>query len=73
MTVASDPRYGKYLAATALFRGRMTLREVDDQTLNEMNRNKAYFVEWLPNNLKSSLCSIPPRGGVARSATLIAN
>merc|ERR1712094_101586 len=26
------------------------------------NKNSSYFVEWIPNNIKSSICDIPPKG-----------
>ena len=27
-----------------------------------MNKNSSYFVEWIPNNVKASVCDIPPKG-----------
>jgi hypothetical protein len=59
MMCAADPRHGRYLTATALFRGRMSTKEVDEQMLNVQNKNSSYFVEWIPNNIKSSVCDIP--------------
>ena len=33
-------------------------QEVDEQMLNVQNKNSSYFVEWIPNNVKSSVgCS----------------
>ena len=55
---AADPRHGRYLTASALFRGRMSTKEVDEQMLNVQNKNSSYFVEWIPNNVKSSVSSI---------------
>ena len=49
-----------YLVA-AIFRGRMSMKEVDEQMLNIQNKNSAYFVEWIPNNVKTAVCDIPPR------------
>merc|ERR1719296_533360 len=62
MMCAADPRHGRYLIAAALFRGRMSTKEVDEQMLNVQNKNSSYFVEWIPNNIKSSVCDIPPKG-----------
>ena len=62
MMCASDPRHGRYLTAAALFRGRMSTKEVDEQMLNVQNKNSSYFVEWIPNNIKSGVCDIPPKG-----------
>merc|ERR1711918_204765 len=37
MMAAADPRHGRYLTACALFRGRMSTKEVDEQMLNVQN------------------------------------
>jgi tubulin beta len=39
---------------------------------NIQARNTSYFVEWIPNNVKSSICDIPPRG-LKMAATFIGN
>lgn len=62
MMCAADSRHGRYLTFSALFRGRMSTKEVDEQMLNISNKNSSYFVEWIPNNIKSSICDIPPKG-----------
>lgn len=59
---AVDPRMGKYFTAACLFRGLISTKEVDEQMLNTQTKNKKYFKEWIPNNLKSSICDIPPKG-----------
>jgi len=148
MMCAADPRHGRYLTASALFRGRMSTKEargpahlprewamhtpggtyrivvsmlvrrgvcrcvcrcmrcerrglvsgyashaghgarcqqrgaeragaleraqVDEQMLNVQNKNSSYFVEWIPNNVKSSVCDIPPKG-LKMAATFVGN
>jgi len=62
MMCAADPRHGRYLTAASLFRGRMSAKEVDEQMLNVQNKNSSYFVEWIPNNIKTGICDIPPKG-----------
>jgi tubulin beta len=62
MMCAADPRHGRYLTASVLFRGKMSTKEVEDQLYNTQSKNHAYFVEWIPNNIKSSVCDIPPKG-----------
>merc|ERR1711959_27016 len=62
MMCAADLRHGRYLTAASLFRGRMSTKEVDEQMLNVQNKNSSYFVEWIPNNIKASVCDIPPKG-----------
>jgi len=69
---ASDPRHGKYLTAAALFRGRIATKDVEDQMSQVTTKNQNYFVEWIPNNIKSSVCDIPPTG-LKMSATFIGN
>jgi len=40
--------------------------------LNVQNKNSSYFVEWIPNNVKTAVCDIPPRG-LKMAATFIGN
>ena len=62
MMCAADPRHGRYLTASCMFRGRMSTKEVDEQMMNVQSKNSSYFVEWIPNNIKASVCDIPPKG-----------
>ncbi|VAI55882.1 unnamed protein product [Triticum turgidum subsp. durum] len=50
----------------------MSTKEVDEQMLNVQNKNSSYFVEWIPNNVKSSVCDIPPTG-LSMSSTFVGN
>ena len=34
------------------------MKEVDEQMLAVQNKNSAYFVEWIPNNVKVRLLAI---------------
>merc|ERR1712136_434384 len=72
MMAACDPRHGRYLTVAAVFRGHMSMKEVDEQMMNVQNKNSNYFVEWIPNNVKTAVCDIPPRG-LKMSATFIGN
>ncbi|CAH0406219.1 unnamed protein product [Chilo suppressalis] len=72
MMAACDPRRGRYLTVAAVFRGRMSMKEVDEQMLNIQKKNKDFFVEWIPSNVKTAVCDIPPRG-LKMSATFIGN
>uniref|UniRef100_A0A2K5F4K0 Tubulin/FtsZ 2-layer sandwich domain-containing protein n=1 Tax=Aotus nancymaae TaxID=37293 RepID=A0A2K5F4K0_AOTNA len=75
MMAACDPRHGRYLTVAAVFRGRMSMKEVDEQMLNVQNKNSSYFVEWIPNNVlrsclpqgqpDSTVSQWGPDGGVA--------
>lgn len=70
MMTACDPREGQYLTAAAIFRGRVSMKEVDEQMLNVQNKNSSYFIEWIPSNTMVTVCDIPPRG-LKMSATFI--
>ncbi|ERL89940.1 hypothetical protein D910_07299 [Dendroctonus ponderosae] len=72
MMAACDPRHGRYLTVAAVFRGRMSMKEVDEQMLAIQNKNSSYFVEWIPNNVKTAVCDIPPVG-LKMSSTFIGN
>lgn len=72
MMCACDPHTGKYLTASAVFRGKLSTKEVDEQMANMQNKNTDHFVSWIPNNIKSSVCDIPPKA-VNLSTTFIGN
>ncbi|KAL7640206.1 UNVERIFIED_CONTAM: hypothetical protein RMT77_009620 [Armadillidium vulgare] len=72
MMADCDPRNGRYLTVATIFRGRMSMKEVDEQMLAVQNKNSSYFVEWIPNNVKTAVCDIPPRG-MKMSSTFIGN
>ena len=72
MMAACDPRHGRYLTVAAVFRGRMSMKEVDEQMLSVQSKNSSYFVEWIPNNVKTAVCDIPPRG-MKMASTFIGN
>jgi len=72
MMAACDPRHGRYLTASAMFRGKVSTKEVDDQMLQIKNKNSNMFVEWIPHNIKSSVCDIPPKGQ-KMSVTFVGN
>jgi tubulin beta len=72
MMCVRDPKHGRYLTASTLFRGKMSTKEVDEQVMNVQNKNSSYFVEWIPNNVKSSVYDIPPKG-LPMASTFIRN
>ncbi|XP_034934664.1 tubulin beta chain-like [Chelonus insularis] len=69
---ACDPKRGKYLTVAAIFRGKMSMKEVEEQMLNMQNKNCEHFVEWIPSNVKTAVCDIPPKG-LKMSSTFIGN
>ena len=48
------------------------MKDVDEEMLAVQTRNRAFFVEWIPHNVKTAVCDIPPRG-LKMSATFIGN
>ena len=72
MTLSTSETTCILFTVAAVFRGRMSMKEVDEQMLNIQNKNSSYFVEWIPNNVKTAVCDIPPRG-LKMAATFIGN
>ena len=93
MMAACNPFHGRYLTVAAIFRGRMSMKEVEDQMLQYQTRNSryyygalifqlhikkeiishfSYFVEWIPNNVKTAVCNTPPKG-LEMAGTFIGN
>ncbi|XP_046386383.1 tubulin beta chain-like [Ischnura elegans] len=72
MMAACNPRHGRYLTVATIFRGKISMKEVDEQIVNIQNKNGSSFVEWIPNNLKTAVCDIPPKG-LGMSSTFIGN
>lgn len=72
MMADCDPRAGRYLTAAAYFRGKVSTKEVEDEMTKMQNKNASQFVEWIPNNTKTSVCDVPPPGQKV-TATFIGN
>lgn len=69
MMTACDPRHGRYLTVAAIFRGLMSMKEVDEQMLNVQNKNSRYdpacnllnlhgFMYTMCNGHDFSFCSV---------------
>jgi tubulin beta len=43
-------------------RGKISMKEVEDQVRSIQNKNTEYFVDWIPSNIQASHCEIPPIG-----------
>ncbi|CAF1443553.1 unnamed protein product [Adineta steineri] len=72
LMASCDPRQGKYLTVAAIYRGQISMKEVEEEILNIQMKDSSYFVDWIPDNVKTAVCNIPPRG-LEMSATFIAN
>jgi len=72
LLVACDPRFGRYLTAATIFRGQISSREVEHTVAELQRKNSAQFVEWIPDNVSVTLCTVPPVGQT-QAATCLAN
>lgn len=69
-----EPKNGKYLTASAIFRGKVSTKEVETCMANIRDKNSPYFVDWIPSNINSSICHIGPnKDSDSPSATLLSN
>jgi len=69
---ACDPKKGKYLTCSAVFRGKVATKEVEEQMSIIQNKGSEDFVGWIPHNIKTSVCSVPQKN-LPLSATFVAN
>eukprot|EP00121_Abeoforma_whisleri_P016843 Awhi_evm2s15438 len=72
MMAACDPKNGRYLTVAAMFRGDIAMKDVEEQMMIAQNKNADYFVEWIPNNVKTAVCDVAPEGE-KMSVTFIGN
>jgi len=63
---------GKYLTASCGYRGDMATQEVDDEVAKIQQKMSDDFVTWIPNNIKSSIITVPPED-TQMSGTFVAN
>ncbi|OTA55659.1 beta tubulin [Hypoxylon sp. EC38] len=73
MMAAADFRNGRFLTCSAIFRGKVSMKEIEDQIATVQRRNSAYFVDWIPNNIQTAMCSEPAPGGHEMSGTFVGN
>merc|ERR1712228_275560 len=66
------PDDGKYMTASLVFRGPMSSQEVDEITEKRQSANSDDFVEWIPNNMKTTIVKVAPQD-VKQSCTFVAN
>ncbi|KAJ6501116.1 Tubulin/FtsZ, partial [Mycena vitilis] len=69
---AADPRHGRFLTVAAIFREKISMKDVEEEIQKIQKNNTAYFVEWIPNNVLSAHCDIAPLGR-KMAVTFIAN
>ncbi|KAE8383520.1 Tubulin/FtsZ, GTPase domain-containing protein [Aspergillus bertholletiae] len=72
MMAAANFHNGRFLTCSAIFRGKVSTKEVEDQMRGVQTKNSGYFVEWIPNNIQTTVCSVPPKG-MKMASTFIGN
>jgi tubulin beta len=72
MMVACDPRHGRYYSIAAIYRGRLSMEEVDYEILHAQNKHSTYFLDFIPNNAKAAVCNISSKG-LKMSSAFIGN
>merc|ERR1712071_689983 len=63
---------GKTSAVSLIFRGKIATQDVDKQLDDLQTKNADDFVEWIPNNIKSSIIDVPPCTS-SMSCTFVSN
>jgi len=66
------PDDGKYMTASLIFRGPLATSEVDAKVKERQEKNSDDFVEWIPNNMKTSVVTVAP-SDYESSMTFVAN
>merc|ERR1711978_710784 len=54
------------------YRGKIATQEIDDEVAKIQQKMADDFVTWIPNNIKSSVITVPPEGSEI-SGTFVAN
>ncbi|ORD95767.1 TBB [Hepatospora eriocheir] len=72
MLTACNPKNGRYLTAAVVFRGAMSMRDVEEQMVHVQTKGHDNFVEWIPNNVQTAVCNIAPKD-VEMCATFVGN
>jgi len=66
------PDDGKYMTVSLIFRGPMSSQEVDEIAEKRQSTQGDDYVEWIPNNQKTSIVTVAPKD-YASSCTFLAN
>ncbi|ORX86407.1 class V beta tubulin [Anaeromyces robustus] len=73
LMTAYNPKHGRYMTSTCIFRGEtLSTQEIEEHMKETQEKNGPYFVEWIPNNIKISVCNIPAKS-YNLSSTFIGN
>ncbi|KAK8795687.1 hypothetical protein WA158_000344 [Blastocystis sp. Blastoise] len=80
MMCKCDPRHGKYMACSLLYRGAVLPKDVTNAVSNIKNKRTIQFVDWCPTGFKTGINSEPQRqvegsemGKVPRACCVLSN
>ena len=58
-----------FISGACIFRGKdLSMREIDHQLNLMQTKESASFVEWIPNNVKTAACDVPPPEGEGKQS-----
>lgn len=55
---SADPCQGRFMTASAIFRGNVSTSEAEEECHKIMSKNSSYFFEWIPSNIGCSVCNM---------------
>ena len=66
-TIITRKTWDNFESLDVIFDVLILPHQVDQQMLNMQTKNSSFFVEWIPNNVKTAVCNIPPQVKMLRS------
>eukprot|EP00915_Cephaloidophora_sp_WS-2016_P003418 GHVH01004582.1.p1 GENE.GHVH01004582.1~~GHVH01004582.1.p1 ORF type:complete len:437 (+),score=50.60 GHVH01004582.1:78-1388(+) len=72
MLCKANLKDGRFLTASVLYRGAVSTRAVEEAVSSMQYRCAGEFVDWIPNNVKTSVCDVSPEG-LPLAATFVGN
>ena len=80
MMIKCDPRHGKYMACSLMYRGDVVTKDISGGILDIKNKKTIQFVDWCPTGFKVGINSRAPTvvpggdlGKSMRAACMISN
>lgn len=70
--VQCNSNAGTYLTSATIFRGPFATRDIEETMVRMQDAKDIKFATWIPNNIKTAICNVPPAGMTA-GATFLAN
>lgn len=70
--ISCDFRNGRYLSCSTIFRGKVAMKEVENQLRIIQQLNSPHSIKNIPNNMQMALCSVPTQG-FDMSSTFVGN